>query len=107
MAYEGNWREKKGSCIANKRVANVLVGGLERWMGRRRIVSRPCLREVEAAIEEGAQSELARPRQHRACLQACAHHPPRAHAAAMAVQLDDVLGGVGARRQHDQSQHLA
>ena len=57
------------------------------------------LREVELAVEKRALRELARPREARAELDAAREQQPQHRRAAVAVQLEHVLAGVGARRR--------
>lgn len=64
------------------------------------------LGEVEAAVEERPEGEFARGGEAAACSEAQVQHALRGHAAAVAVQLDDVLARVRAWAQHWEEEDL-
>lgn len=64
------------------------------------------LREIKAAIEESAQSELPWLGEASTSCEAAGQHPLGTQATTVALQLNHILTGVGAGRQHAQQQHL-
>ena len=64
------------------------------------------LHQIELAVEEGAQRELARRRQARAGGHGAADDAIEQHRAAVRGDLDDVVAGVGRRRREPGEHHL-
>lgn len=65
-----------------------------------------CLAEVQAPVEKGAQAKLATASEACPRAQQGLQDATGTHAATVAVDLHDVLGGVGSGGEHGEQQHL-